>query len=229
MERPKKIITKITEDKKEIFISKELQEAISLQKQINVLNEKFDDYGSGAFNHFLDTFPAYNIQDKDECQEFFNCVDILKEIIEDRMKFSKGHQDLDGCIHELIRLQMVSKNAKENYEQAIRFMNTWNEISKNLYEPLFEIFEGGDDSYSDFLDIIPLAGKDIIGRCFIGGIYTNFDQLKNAIRKEIEANHRTENIEYIYDLIVRGENYASGKIKERLKYFFSSYIRAIEE
>lgn len=228
MERPVKHELKEVENKKpQFFPPKELIKAMNAQKKLNKAQEEFGNYGTGAFYDFINTFKPLNIEDELQCYTFFDYVEALKDVIKQRKNSS--HNSIDDCIHELVRLQMVGSNPKKNYEEVIVFYKTWQNLKGQLFDAYDGIWEGGgDDAFSDFIDALPFAGGNIIGRILEGGIYEDHRLTINAIGKHFDNTESIECAKIFHDLIV-SENYIESTIEEKLKYFFNSYMRSIED
>tara|TARA_Y100000034_G_C6865183_1_gene394246 strand:+ start:122 stop:754 length:633 start_codon:yes stop_codon:yes gene_type:complete len=105
-------------------------------------------------------------------------------------------------------------------DDVIDFTKRWDDYKERLFHILFDVVKDrGDDSYGDFIDALPLAGRDIVNKCF--------DEL--YVYKALEADIRE--LELIYDsgldvdLILHGESYFSSRLKDAIKHYYAKKIK----
>jgi hypothetical protein len=88
-------------------------------------------------------------------------------------------------------------------EEAACFAKTWGAVKSKLYQPLFNVVAGhSDDAYSDLLDSLPLAGREVVDMA-IGGRYTSDRHFTQSVRDACGKHEQDK----LAGFILQGENY----------------------
>lgn len=99
--------------------------------------------------------------------------------------------------------------------EAVQFAKSWRQLSRDLYEPLFDVVTGrGDDAYGDLLDALPLASRKVVMRALEHG-YLNDRDLEEAVRSSCRVHPP------MADLILHGENYVAASLFEAARQYFA--------
>jgi len=93
-----------------------------------------------------------------------------------------------------------------------RMLVTWREITLDLFDPLFEPAERGDDSYNDLLDTLPLAGEEF----YQNALKKTFDSNKELH----EAVGKAVNNPFLKKTILNGENYFRRELRNAITTYF---------
>ena len=100
-------------------------------------------------------------------------------------------------------------------EEATRFAKTWRELTRRLYQPLFDVVRGrSDDAYGDLLDSLPLAGREVVNAALTRQFTTNThfeDSVRFACRRRKELG----------PFILQGENYVATALFDAAQESFS--------
>jgi hypothetical protein len=213
LKKPKVIADELPKEKHEF--PKLFTIAKDLQLELNCVKEKAKE----AFFDYLGSFKPFDLAIWEESKEFYYGVKCFKEIYASKERYQ---DNLSEALDEFVRLQLGSDTPKVDYEDAIKFLVTWNDITKRLYDPLFDVIEGcGDDGYGDYLDILPLAGEKVIARALVGA-YKDHKKLFSDVYTSV----RQEDPDDIFIKLIEGENYFSSTLEKSLKTFFYSYCRS---
>ena len=95
-------------------------------------------------------------------------------------------------------------------EEAVRFAKHWEDLKRRLYQPLFDVVEDrSDDGYSDLLDALPLAGRDIAEKA-LAREFANHGQFERAVKKACPDD-------WLSGLILNGENYIGMRLYDAAK------------
>ena len=166
-------------------------------KMLQAAQEKFDTAWNNFYKH---TVPLLDLA------RFWQIVDSLKN------RLINCDFNAEAAIQEMFRLSQVPSSTRKefSFSELVQFAKTWDELSGNLYEPLFEVITGkSDDGYGDLLDSLPLAGKVIYEQCLKGQIKNNQDLLDKI--------HSQENSHHLPDFIFNGENYFAMNLMDTAK------------
>jgi hypothetical protein len=150
---------------KEVIENKELIEGLfNRAKEINELEYEFaKDFRKEIFNK-AETLPD---------DKFFLAVDILREEIQKRLSKNPTTRQVmeavkDGA-NEFARKCIV--DSVEKFVSFISFAKTYRIKVDKLYKPCFDNITGvSDDSYGDFCDRLPMAGKEVYEKAINGEV-----------------------------------------------------------
>jgi len=99
--------------------------------------------------------------------------------------------------------------------EATQFAKSWQQLSRRLYRPLFDLVtDRGDDSYGDLLDALPLAGRTVIETSLAGG-YRDHACFEQAVRT---ACHPCPQLAA---LILHGEQYIGMLLGDAARDYFA--------
>jgi hypothetical protein len=172
-----------------------------LSSEVNLLHTAQENFDVAWDNFYKSIVPLLDPLDR-----FWQIVDSLKD------RLVNCDFNAKAAIREMFRLSQVSGPGRKefSFSELVQFAKTWDELSGNLYEPLFEVITGkSDDGYGDLLDSLPLAGKVIYEQCLKGQIKNNQDLLDKI--------HSQENSHHLPDFIFNGENYFAMNLMDTAK------------
>lgn len=133
---------------------------------------------------------------------------------------------VEHAADELCRAAWCTEHKMEGVtlQDMARFAKTWTAKKDALYQPLFDVVEGkGDDGYGDFLDALPLAGREVYEAC-LDGDYGNNRVLIVGITTSL-AHHEVAPQKYadkFLQMILNGENYIRMMLENAAKNFTAS-------
>lgn len=87
-----------------------------------------------------------------------------QEVIRFRLQYGRSN-GIEQAAREFFRKPLAADFSGIEYtmEDAICFAKTWRVVSRQLYQPLFDVIEDrGDDAYGDLLDALPLTGQEVV-------------------------------------------------------------------
>jgi hypothetical protein len=111
------------------------------------------------------------------------------------------------------------RSAEPTYtlDEAIQLAKTWRHVTRDLYDPLFDVVEGrSDDAYGDLLDALPLAGRDVVQKA-LDREFGNNIQFERAVCDVCQARGQGK----MADLILHGENYVATALYDAASRFFA--------
>lgn len=107
--------------------------------------------------------------------------------------FRFGYNRTNGVEHaarELFRKPLANDFHSRDDQPALRyslteatqFAKTWQQLSRRLYQPLFDVVtDRGDDAYSHLLDALPFAGRTVI-EASLSREYNQSQRFEQAVR-----------------------------------------------
>lgn len=138
------------------------------------------------------------------------------------VRFQPGHGRTSGI--EMATAEVFRKPLAEDYrclggdgevppyslDEAVQFAKGCDGLKQRLYQPLFEVVEDrSDDGYSDLLDALPLAGRELIEQA-LAREFANHRQFERAIKQACPDD-------WLSELILRGENYIGMRLYDAAK------------
>jgi hypothetical protein len=139
-------------------------------------------------------------------------------------RFGYGRTNgVEQAARELFRKPLASDfNGRGNRDvprysmhEAIQFAKSWRELTRRLYQPLFDVIEDrSDDAYGDLLDALPLAGRDVVQK-LLGREFANQDQFEQTVRDACKECPQ------MAELTLRGENYVGMSLMDAAREYFA--------
>lgn len=128
----------------------------------------------------------------------------------DRRVESEAHNLMCTYVHGSYGNSTVPDWPEEKlarWENMVRFLVKYEEVKATLSKKMYDMkgLERGDDGYSDLIDSMPLAGREIVSGIMVDDI-ANYKQLEKAL-----VDHPLK------DFILNGENYVEGALEKVLK------------
>ena len=146
----------------------------------------------------------------------------VREVV--TFRFSYGRTNgIDQAARELFRKPLASdfngrgtgEVPRYSMHEAIQFAKTWRELTRRLYQPLFDVVEDrGDDAYGDLLDALPLSGRDVIEKSLAKEI-GNCGQFEQAVRDVCKECPQ------MAELILHGESYIASSLCDAAREYFA--------
>lgn len=169
----------------------------SRKKALEAFEEKqhAEEKLESAFNSLLDSIERFDLNDK----KLWKVISILVK------KFHWG-KEVNRAVHNMF----CDLNEEVTYYDVLRMINTQSHIKNILYNPMddFVTDSRGDDSYSDLLDSMFLAGPKIIAKC-LSKEYSTMKEFVEDLKNEVGEN--------ITDIIINGENYFRMTLVEKAR------------
>ncbi len=177
-------------------MSDALQTAISFHEALQAYHQAFSEH----FDNQVTTLPTDRFW---QLQTVFN-----RQVI--RFRFGYGRTNgVEQAAREFFRqpyagdFRATGPGTKYSFDEAMSFAKSWRDIAGQLYEPLFDVVTGrGDDGYSDLLDSLPLAGREVVNKA-TNREFDNNQQFEEAVVLACSK----QGYEQLTRLILRGENY----------------------
>lgn len=113
---------------------------------------------------------------------------------------------------EFVRQSVNEERRHRTLGDCMKFTRQWDLLTDKMYQPLFNVIKSkNDDSYGDFLDAFPLAGKEVIDRALTTGNkgFEVESDITDALSKD---NHRK--------IIWEGENYFRMNLEDACRKFY---------
>ena len=148
-----------------------------------------------------------------DTEKFWVILDQFKDEIIARV--NRGTNVKDGAHNLMCRLVHNDDNPLKSWEDMVRFLSKYEEVSATLSKKCFEMkgLERGDDGYGDLMDSLPLAGRVVVDGIMSDDI-ANYRQLTKAL-----AEHPLKKF------ILDGENYVHMTFERVLQKAFTSVTR----
>jgi len=192
-----------------------------------ILNQSQDNYRKAWNIFYAESEPMCSTD------RFFEILEHFFGIIVDER--SKGGRDMDAvkrAAKELVRRSHVEHYYGENwamlrfpfsFDEILMFARRWNDMYEELHKVLFDtVTDKGDDSYGDFIDSLPLAGRHVVEKCLEGG-YSHrglTHGINHAMKKRDKGNTVVE-----VEMVLQGENYFRMSLNDALKDMYPSIVR----
>jgi len=178
-----------------------IKELLEYTRQYNAVNRGFKEMARSYIR-------SVNATEMDP-DTFWSCLDYFANQIKSRLKYS-GDAVKDACHNTLLYLRELNKPVDpiQAWGTAAKFFATYKKVSRELSQKCWELpgVEKGDDSFGDWIDALPLAGRVVVEGIFNDDI-ANYKQVGKAVK---ETTPKLEK------LIMDGENYVKMKFEEEL-------------
>lgn len=122
-------------------------------------------------------------------------------------------------------LRQAQCEGEERFAAAVHFAVSYGKYVQQLHKACVNIYSGwerGDDSYSDLMDSLPMAGQEVHGKV-IGGEYFDDDEVEID---DLEAAVKESVTPECADKILYGEHYMASsleaKARDRMKFVLTS-------
>lgn len=154
--------------------------------------------------------------------EFWTRIEDLAREIHSMGKLGKlGRSAVKRGVHNWY-IRITLDTDLDQWYAAARFVSKYREIKESLYKACWDLpKEGGaykgDDSYGDWIDALPLAGKEVINRLLSQSAKLDYAGIDAAIHAAYGGEMR--------DLVMEGENYIESTIREKLEEMFPHIAR----
>jgi uncharacterized membrane protein YheB (UPF0754 family) len=148
-------------------------------------------------------------------------VDIFWKYLEVLAREFFNRRDIKSAIHNTMITIMQEKDFRvEAWATAARFVASYVHYSSKLHQACWDMpgVEKSDDSYGDWTDALPLAGRTIVEGIMAGDIAT-YTQVSRAI-----AKHPMHYAEFLHKRVQNGENYVQMNLEDALVKRFANSI-----
>jgi len=108
-------------------------------------------------------------------------------------------------------------------DEAVRFARTWEQITEQLHQPLFDVdTDRSDDGYGDLLDTLPLTGRAVVDHALKtgdapGSGFTNNAEIERAVSRACVKDGWPR----LAGLILQGENHIGMFLAEAAENYFA--------
>tara|TARA_R110000824_G_scaffold217119_1_gene403643 strand:- start:679 stop:1383 length:705 start_codon:yes stop_codon:yes gene_type:complete len=153
--------------------------------------------------------------------EFWSVLAVYRKEV---LSSIRGGRKSEASAHSL-QCRMESRG-EQKAALYMRFAKTYERKAAGLYKPLFEVAEGrGDDSYGDFLDNLPLIGREVYEKA-LEGYYGNESALRDAVLESFKGT--VKEAERLLSYIFNGENYNQTSLNEKGREVFKWEMSPLE-
>jgi len=146
----------------------------------------------------------------------------VREVICFRFGYNRTY-GVEHAARELFRKPLANDFHRHDVQPALRytlteatqFAKSWQQLSRRLYQPLFDVVtDRSDDAYSDLLDALPLAGRTVI-EASLAREYNQSQRFEQAVRAACTS------CPPLAGLILHGEHYIGMLLGDAARDYFA--------
>lgn len=145
------------------------------------------------------------------------------EVAKLREIWAESDYDAERAADEYLR--QAKCESEDRFAAAVHFAVSYGKYVHQLHKACVNIYSGwerGDDSYSDLMDSLPMAGQDVHGKVISGEYFDDdeveIDDLEEAVKQTVGLGCANK--------ILHGEHYMASsleaKARDRMKFVLTS-------